>query len=92
MATQSKAPTGDDLKRLVSITNRVWQHIGSELEVCASEGGEPLDNQSAIETCLDADRPKQFCSGADHDFCKLMFERYSFHHCVRAISRAARFA
>lgn len=33
-----------------------WQYIGSDCEQCAAEMGERLDNEAAIEGCIDANR------------------------------------
>lgn len=95
MATRPRQePTGEDLQRLVRIASRVWQYIGSDMQECGD-----LDNEAAIETCFDADRPLLCDAGnpnddlaADNAFCKLMFKRYTFNKCVRAVSRVVRFA
>lgn len=95
MATRPKQePTGEDLQRLARIARRVWQYIGSDMQECGE-----LDNEMALEACFDADRPLLCDAGnpaddlaADNAFCKLMFKRYTFNNCVRAVSRVVHIA
>lgn len=41
--------------RLRTPMRRVWSEIGPELRQLAAEEGEPVDNKSAVESCIDAD-------------------------------------
>lgn len=34
----------------------VWDYIGSDVMQCCDECGEPCDNESAVESCIDANR------------------------------------
>lgn len=43
-------------KELKQAVNRTWQAIGSDIVACAEECGEEVDNESAVECCIDADR------------------------------------
>mgnify|MGYP003382518353 CR=1 FL=1 len=36
--------------------NQVWQQIGMDCEQCAAECGESIDNETAVEASMDADR------------------------------------
>jgi hypothetical protein len=72
---------------LKGIVVRVWQQIGHDaLEACGA-CGEALDNESAIESCLDADRPLTFDSREAQALCRLAFEKYGFDAVRVALSR-----
>lgn len=45
---------------LISAIHQVWQSIGDELVMCCEEAGEPLTNEGAIESVIDADRMSSF--------------------------------
>ena len=79
----------DDLKRMIQIANRVWQYIGHDFMDCSEE----FDNEAAVECCFDADRPL-LCSSApraeaeaDNLFMKMMYKRYTFNVCVKAVAK-----
>lgn len=78
----------DELAELRRIVTQVWQQIGHDVLQCAQEcGGEELDNESAIESCLDADRPQQMCGESAHQFCKLAYQKYGFDAVCLAVSK-----
>lgn len=54
MATIDKADP--HVQTLLDTINSVWQYIGDDLISCAEEMGHHVDNEEAIECCLDADR------------------------------------
>ena len=85
-------PTPDELKRLVTVANRVWQYIGHDF---MGEGGGDFDNEAAVECCFDADRPL-FCNNGpegqaeeDQKFCKAMYAKYGFNVCVASVASVA---
>ena len=39
----------------VRAVNSTWQAIGSDILQCSAECGEDVDNESAVESCIDAD-------------------------------------
>lgn len=41
---------------LESAISRVWSQIGFDVLECAEQCGESVDNYTAVESCLDADR------------------------------------
>lgn len=43
-------------RALLSFVDTLWQHIGSDCASACEWSGIPLDNESAIETLLDASR------------------------------------
>ena len=45
------------IKKVKPAIINTWQQIGSDLEACCAEEGEALNNDEAIECCIDADRP-----------------------------------
>jgi hypothetical protein len=81
----------DELRRLNSIVQDVWQYIGSDVLAACGEQGEDPDNESCIESCLDADRPLTCTHGEQnveaHAFCKAMYAKYGFAAVVRAVSK-----
>jgi hypothetical protein len=75
------------LASLKGIVIRVWQQIGYDsLQACA-ECGEEIDNETAIESCLDADRPLTFDSRESQALCKLAYEKYGFDAVRLALSK-----
>ncbi len=48
--------TPAELNTLMSEVWGLWQGIGSDLESACAEGGERLDNETVVETLLDAQR------------------------------------
>lgn len=89
---QSKveALTNDTLTiaSLRGIVVRVWQQIGHDVTQAVNECGEPpIDNETAIESCLDADRPLTFDSREAQALCKLAFEKYGFDTVRLAVSK-----
>lgn len=77
----------DELAELRRIVDQVWQQIGYDVMQCGVECGEETSNECAVETCLDADRPQQFCGDAANAFCKLAFEKYGFDAVRLAVSK-----
>lgn len=77
----------DEVSRLVSIADRVWQYIGSDF----MSGSDEFDNEAAVECCFDADRPLT-CGhdvpqcARDQTFCKEMFAKYGFNTCVSSVA------
>lgn len=61
----ANAVTPDELGTLKSGIMRVWQAIGSDAEACCEQ---PMTNEEALETCVDADRLVTF-GAADADDC-----------------------
>lgn len=53
------------IKKVKPAIINTWQQIGSDLEACCAEEGEALNNDEAIECCIDADRLKMY--GGDGD-------------------------
>lgn len=51
--------TRAELNTLMSEIWGLWQSIGSDLESVCTEGGERLDDETVIETLLDAQRLEQ---------------------------------
>lgn len=43
-------------KDFVQAIHNTWQAIGSDLMQCSEEVGDELDNECAVEGCIDADR------------------------------------
>lgn len=43
-------------KDFVRAINSTWQAIGSDILQCSAECGEEVDNEQAVESCIDADR------------------------------------
>lgn len=44
------------IKKVKPAIQRTWETIGSDLEACCADSDEPLDNEGAIESCIDAGR------------------------------------
>ena len=43
-------------KQFVQAVHNTWQAIGSDILQCSEECGDEVDNESAVEACIDADR------------------------------------
>lgn len=81
------------VKPLINPVLNVWNSIGHDLMRSFEDMGEELDNESAIECCLDADH--LLLTGEDavaHALCKDLCLRYGFTEVVRAIGRQIRLA
>jgi hypothetical protein len=80
-------PCPEEVARLKTIVWAVWNYIGMDC-------GDIDDNETAIEMCLDADRPLLSTQSkdpkSDHAFCKDLFTRYPFSDCVKAVSKVTR--
>lgn len=86
---QSKAASirPDELAELRRIVDQVWQQIGHDVLQCTAEcGGGELDNEAAIESCFDADRPLMV-GEAERVLTKLAFEKYGFDAVCLAVSK-----
>ena len=42
-------------KEFARAINNTWQAIGSDILQCAEECGDDVDNEQAVESCIDAD-------------------------------------
>jgi hypothetical protein len=47
-------------KEFFQALNNTWQAIGSDVLQCCEEAGESPDNESCVESCIDADRIVQY--------------------------------
>lgn len=62
----------------------VWQEIGSDCLACCDD--EPMTNEGAIETCLDADRLDTFgYKNAEEEMDRLM-DSHSFSKIVKSLA------
>lgn len=71
---------------LIQAVNAVWNYIGNDLMQCAEECGEPVTNEEAVESCLDADR--MFSQG--HKEAQAEFEALVKEHGYGAVAKAVR--
>lgn len=73
---------------LKGIVVRVWQQIGYDAIQASAECGEDIDNEAAIESCLDADRPLTFDSRESQALCKMAYEKYGFDAVRKALAKS----
>lgn len=87
--TKVEALTNDTLTlvALKGIVVRVWQQIGPDALEASTTCGNEFDNEAAIESCLDADRPLTFDSREAQALCKLAYEKYGFDAVRLAVSK-----
>lgn len=75
-----------DLSRLIGIANAVWRYIGHDYMTDCDD----LDNEAAVECCLDADRPLLSTTSrtpeADNEFCEAMCKKYTFDAVVSQVA------
>ena len=56
-----------------------WSQIGYDVLQCAEECGESVDNQEAIESCLDADRLLLVCNNREaYDLYKTVVAKHGW--------------
>jgi hypothetical protein len=75
-------------KQLVEPVLRVWNAIGYDVEEGMQACGEELDNEVAIESCLDADR--LLLTGEDaeaHALCRALCREHGFGVVVRELAK-----
>lgn len=79
---------------LVGAIYVVWSQIGHDVEQCAADCGETVDNESAVESCIDADRlemygPKSRAKELSKALDKMIAE-HGYPRVLRAISKVCR--
>lgn len=77
----------DELAELRRIVTQVWQQIGYDVIQACAEVGEELTNESAIESCLDADRPLML-GETERVLTKLAYEKYGFDAVCAAMNHS----
>lgn len=83
----------DDLRRAVFA---VWSIIGNDVEQAAISCGEGLDNESAVESCIDADRLEMYGSSRGSEGKRLsktldkLIEEHGYDRVLRALNRECR--
>lgn len=83
----AKSIPADTVRELENIAYAVWQQIGSDMISACRECGEECTNESAIETCFDADRPLTLLGEAEEAVCDAAFEKYGFDACCLVVCR-----
>jgi hypothetical protein len=75
-------------KQLVEPVLRVWDAIGYDVEEGMQACGEELDNEVAIESCLDADRLLLTGNNAEaHALCRNLCREHGFNQVVRDLAK-----
>jgi hypothetical protein len=67
MATKRAAPVDIDMDVMRGPILKVWSAIAGDLDDACAEDGGGLDNTSAVEACIDADRMTFFADKYDRD-------------------------
>jgi len=75
------------IARLSRVCYAVWEQIGSDCVTCGIECGEPVDNESALEAALDADRPAMFVSAEENSFVRDVFDKHGYSQVMRALRK-----
>ena len=64
-----------------------WQQIGHDVLQCAAECGDEVDNEEAVEACLDADRLLLVCNNKDaHTLHKELCKQYSYSVIIKQLA------
>lgn len=80
--------TPDQLKIVTSAIHNTWQAIGSDVLACAE--GEPIDNESAIECCIDAERIQMYGGPQRLEAQKLLneaFEKFNWKIVMKQLKK-----
>lgn len=69
-----------------------WQAVGHDVIQACEEAGEPLDNETAVESCIDADRLLDFSNKGKEAYAILrpLYESNSYNAVLNYLSRKIR--